>query len=143
MIQKVIERAKIFCIEQKQRLTKPRIEVLKIIAQSSKPIGAYGILGELSLVLREPKPQTVYRAINFWEGAGFIHVVKSLNAYIPCQLGRKHQGSQFMLCNICGKVVEAPFCDISQGLKDCMAKQGFIPYEWAVEIHGSCTKCQN
>jgi Fur family zinc uptake transcriptional regulator len=141
--QKVIEQAKVFCIEQKQRLTRPRIEVLKIIAESPKPIGAYAILGELSLVLDQPKPQTVYRAIDFWLETGFIHSLKSLNAYILCRTGHKHEGSQFMLCDVCGKAIEAPFSDMPQVLKDYMAKESFIPFQWALEIHGSCSECQN
>lgn len=142
LTQEVVERAKTFCIEQKQRLTKPRIEVLKIIAKSPRPIGAYAILRELSRVLNQPKPQTVYRAIDFWLETGFIHSVKSLNAYTLCQAGHKHEGSQFMLCDNCGKAIEVPFIDMPQGLKDCMAKEGFIPLQWAVEIHGACGKCQ-
>ena len=140
---KVIKRAKTFCIQQKERLTRPRIEVLKIIAGSPKPMGAYAILGELSRVLDEPKPQTVYRAIDFWLETGFIHSVKSLNAYMLCQAGHRHEGSQFMLCDVCGKAIEAPISDMPQVLKDCMAKESFIPFQWALEVHGSCSDCQN
>lgn len=143
MSHKVIERAKIFCIEQKKRLTKPRIEVLRIIAESSKPVGAYAILRELGLVLDQPKPQTVYRAIDFWLETGFIHSVKSLNAYMLCQIGHKHEGSQFMLCDICGRAIEAPVGEMPQILKDSMVKESFVPSQWAVEIRGSCSDCQN
>ena len=143
MTHKVIERAKAFCIQEKQRLTRPRVEVLKIIAESAKPVGAYAILAELSRVVDDPKPQTVYRAIDFWLETGFIHHVTSLNAYILCQAGQRHKGSQFMLCDICGRAVEAPFSDMPPSLQECMAKEGFTPSQWSLEVRGSCSKCQN
>ena len=139
---KVIERAKKLCIEQKERITKPRIEVLKIIAQSHKPIGAYAILDKLGLVIEQPKPQTVYRAIDFWRKLGLIHNIESLNAYTLCQLGYKHEGSQFMLCDSCGKAIETPVNDIPKALRNNMINESFTPSEWTMEIHGSCSSCQ-
>ena len=109
---------------------------------SSKPIGAYAILAALGQILAHPKPQTVYRAIDFWLKKGFIHSVKSANGYILCQKDCAHQGFQFMLCNSCGKAIEAPSIDLPQSLKDCMENEGFVPFQWAIEIHGSCSKCK-
>ncbi|MCH9627275.1 MAG: Zinc uptake regulation protein [Chlamydiales bacterium] len=141
MNQDVIEQAKAFCIEQKERLTRPRLEVLKIIAESQKPIGAYAILGRLSLVVEQPKPQTVYRALDFWLQTGFIHSIKSLNAYTLCQAGQRHQGCGFMICHACGKAIEAAICEVPASLKDCLKKKNFTPIRWTMEIHGSCSDC--
>ena len=81
-----------YCEEHKHRLTQPRVEVLKIISSSKKPLGAYEILDRLDGVMKNPKPPTVYRAIEFWQQIGFIHRIESLNAYDACEAGHQHKG---------------------------------------------------
>lgn len=142
MSQKVINQAKAFCIQQKARLTKPRIEVLKIIASSSKPIGAYGILEKLGLVIDSPKPPTVYRAIDFWLRTGFIHAIESLNAYVVCQAEHRHSGAQFMICDGCGQAIEAYACEMPQVLRESLANANFVPSNWTIEVRGSCSHCR-
>ena len=130
-----------YCETGKHRLTKPRVEVLKIIACSTKPLGAYEILEKLSKTIKNPKPPTVYRAIEFWQEHGFIHRIESLNAYISCEAGHRHKGSQFMICDDCGNVTEAHLCDLPQPFKDSTTKNTFTPSRWNLEIHGLCGKC--
>ncbi|MGB4058039.1 MAG: hypothetical protein WBK77_08155 [Alphaproteobacteria bacterium] len=67
-----------------------------------KPLGAYEIPERLGKKIKNPKPPTVYRAIEFWAEHGFIHRVESLNAYVACEAGHQHKSAQFMVCNDCG-----------------------------------------
>ncbi|MEM1283173.1 MAG: Fur family transcriptional regulator [Chlamydiota bacterium] len=140
--QMIITHAETFCIQQKERLTKPRLEVLKIVAASSKPMGAYEILKKLERVIDVPKPPTVYRALDFWVEKGFLHRIESLNAYVTCSAGHRHQGSQFMICDDCGIVIEAHLCQLPQALKERAMENTFKPTNWNVEIHGLCVHCQ-
>ena len=137
----VIHQAKLFCARHKERLTKPRLEVLKIIASSSKPLGAYKILEKLGNVVQSPKPPTAYRAIEFWQRKGFIHRIESLNAYVICRVGHQHQGGLFMICNDCGVVIETHTRDMPEPLKNSAAKNTFKPSSWSIEIHGQCGLC--
>ena len=138
---KFIKSAEDFCLQNKQRLTKPRIEVLKIISSSSKPLGAYEILEKLGNKIKSPKPPTAYRAIDFWMEHGFIHRIESLNAYVVCHADHRHSGGQFMICDDCGSVVESHICDLPKPLKDNAAKNTFTPSRWNIEIHGQCERC--
>ena len=61
------KKAEEFCVKNGHRITEPRFAVLKIIASSKKPIKAYEILSQLSKILKNPKPPTAYRAIEFWQ----------------------------------------------------------------------------
>lgn len=131
-----------FCIAHNERLTKPRLEVLKIIAESDKPIKAYTILEQLGNVLESPKPPTAYRAIEFWVQKGFIHRIESLNAYFFCQEEYKHIGSQFLICNKCGLVLETTFCELPIMLKKNAEKNTFLPLNWSMEVYGLCEQCQ-
>lgn len=138
----IIDHAKEFCVEHKERLTKPRLEVLNILSRSEKPLGAYEILEELGKVIDKPKPPTVYRAIEFWQKSGFIHRIESLNAYTVCCEDHRHKESQFMICDACGLVIEVHLCGMPTELKALAASNSFQPSIWNIEIHGLCQSCQ-
>ena len=141
MIELTIKKASAYCEKHKYRLTQPRLEVLKIVASSAKPLGAYEILEKLGKISQNPKPPTVYRAIEFWQNHGFVHRIESLNAYVSCEAGHQHKGSQFMICNDCNVVIETHLCDLPGALKESATQNSFTPSQWSLEIHGLCEKC--
>ncbi len=119
------------------------MEVFKIVATSRKPLGAYEILEKLGKVIESPKPPTVYRAIDFWLQNGFVHRIESLNAYVVCQADCRHSGSQFMICDDCGLVIEIPVSELPKVIRDGTAQNTFTPSSWNVEVHGLCGLCQS
>lgn len=130
-----------FCIRNKERLSKPRLEVLKIIASSTKPLGAYEVLEALAEVINKPKPPTAYRAIEFWQKNRFIHKIESLGAYVVCKAEHPHTGAQFMICNTCQKVIEAHLCTLPDALSKHAKENNFRPSHWSFEVYGYCAKC--
>ena len=141
MTKTIQKKALDFCIKYKFRLTEPRKNVLQIIASSNKPIKAYEVLKKLAKITSHPKPPTIYRAIDFWHSHNFIHRVESQNAYFPCVENHLHKGSQFMICDECGKVIEAHFCDLPENIKQSTKQKAFIPKAWNLEIKGLCGNC--
>jgi len=141
MVKAVIQLASHYCEKNKHRLTEPRLAVIEIIAASTKPISAYEILATLGKVTNNPKPPTVYRAIEFWQKIGFIHRIESLNAYVACEAGHQHNGTQFMICDDCGTVTEKHLCELPETLKDSTVDDTFTPSRWYFEIHGVCKAC--
>ena len=138
----LLKKAQKFCVENKHRYTEPRKMVLQIISCSKKPVKAYEILKKLSQVLNnKPKPPTIYRAIDFWHSHNFIHRIESLNAYFPCIVNHLHKGSQFMICDECGKVIEAHLCDLPEDIKKSTKQNAFHPKKWNFEISGICHNC--
>ncbi len=131
-----------YCREHGLSLTDPRLEVFRIIISSQKPMGAYEILEKLGTVIDNPKPPTVYRAIEFWRKNGFVHRIESLNAYIWCRSDHRHSGSQFIVCDNCHSVVEIHLCEIPSELKEKAVGTGYAVTSWAVELHGKCAACQ-
>ena len=129
------------CKKNKWRLTEPRLEVLRIISISKKPIKAYDILKKLANKIKNPKPPTAYRAIEFWQKHNFIHRIESLNAYTACSHKHVHENVQFLICDDCGKVIESHSQDISQFLKNSTEKNTFKPIRWNLEINGICNQC--
>ena len=129
-----------FCKRNKYRLTSPRLEVLKIICESKKPIKAYEILKQLGSIFANPKPPTVYRSIEFWKKNNFIHRIESLNAFAACEVSHKYTGGNFMICDGCGKVTEYVF-ELPDLLKDKIKNQSFKMSKWNLEINGTCKNC--
>jgi Fur family transcriptional regulator, zinc uptake regulator len=139
---RIVEQAFKFCSDNKLRLTEPRIEVLKIISRNGKPIKAYEVLDKLSNTIKNPKPPTAYRAIEFWKKYNFIHRIESLNAYLLCEANHFHNGTQFLICDSCGKVIESHLCELPEALKNSTEKNTFIPSTWHLEINGICHQCK-
>lgn len=141
MVKSILQSASQFCGAYKHRLTEPRLAVLDILSSSDKPLKAYEILEQLGKVIPNPKPPTVYRAIDFWVKHGFIHRIESLNAYVTCNVGHQHCGSQFMICDDCGTVIETHLHGLSDSLQKTTSQKTFTPLRWNLEIHGTCAKC--
>ncbi len=137
-LQKSVEQ---YCEANGLRFTEPRRHVLDIIARAKTAIGAYDILDALGQYLDKPKPPTAYRAIEFLQEHGFVHRIESLNAYVICHADHKHSGSQFMICDSCGTVIEAHLCSVPDDLKKRVNQEGFVLSSWNAELHGQCVKC--
>lgn len=138
---KAIQAFKVYCQDNGHRVTPPREYVLEIVASSPKPMTAYDVLDALSTKLDKPKPPTAYRALEFLIQHGFIHRIESLNAYVACAEDHKHQGSQFMICESCGRVEEVHLCHIPEGLLKQASGKGFTLSYWNAELHGRCEEC--
>lgn len=138
---KLIKQVEDFCLKNGIRFTEPRRHVLEIIAGASKPIGAYDILAALGKFMDNPKPPTAYRAIEFLMEHDYIHRIESLNAYVICGTDHRHNGSQFLVCDSCGKVIEAHLCSVPADLAQQAKKAGFNLARWDAELHGTCADC--
>lgn len=138
---KLVQSAESYCAEKNIRFTEPRRYTLEIIGGAAKPMGAYDVLEALGKYIGNPKPPTAYRAIEFLSQHGFIHRIESLNAYVICNMDHKHSGSQFLICDACGKVVEAHICHIPTDLSKKAEKEGFRLSRWDAELHGTCSSC--
>ena len=141
IVKQIEKKALNFCFEKKFRLTDPRKFVLKILASSNKPLKAYEVLDHLGKLIKNPKPPTAYRAIEFWHKHNFIHRIESLNAYTACEAQHLHNGSQFMICDSCGKVIESHICDLPSVILESIKKKTFKPTKWNLEINGVCNQC--
>ncbi len=131
-----------YCIKHGHQLTKQRKSVLKIIANSKHPVGAYQIIEALSKKTGvPPKPPTIYRAIDFLTKHGFIHRIESLNAFTVFQDGEQHEGAQFLICDGCGSVIETQAHHMPRSAQAYIKEIGFKPKHWSVEIHGMCIIC--
>ena len=140
-IAKLVKKTEEACKTKGIRFTDSRQHVLEIVAGAKKPLGAYDILEALGKYIDDPKPPTAYRAIEFLMEQGIVHRIESLNAYVLCDTDHKHNGSQFMVCDTCGTVVEAHICHVPDDLAKRAKEEGFTLTRWDAELHGTCKNC--
>lgn len=132
----IIDKARLYCETHGHRFTEPRRYVLEILLESKKAMGAYDIVAQLANYINNPKPTTVYRAIEFWSAQGYIHKIESLNTYIACCTDHAHNDTHFLVCDDCHTVEE-----LHTHHHAPTYPQGFIAKQTMTETHGTCATC--
>lgn len=137
-----LARAEAICSKSAQRLTPIRRQVLEVLLESHKPLGAYEII-ERSGKGARPAPITVYRALNFLREQGLVHRIESRNAFVAC-VNNHATGDVvlFLICERCGEVGEAPGAAVAENLKVAARAAGFTPKAPVIEISGICANCR-
>ena len=118
-------------------------QVLSLVWQSHKPLGAYSLMEMLALEsTRRVAPPTVYRALEFLLEEGLIHRINCLNAFVGCPSpNHKHQ-SHFLICRKCGNALELGQSDITQAINSAATTANFIVEIQSVEVTGVCVECK-
>tara|TARA_R110002049_G_scaffold252264_2_gene427283 strand:- start:18920 stop:19378 length:459 start_codon:yes stop_codon:yes gene_type:complete len=140
-IKDALARAERVCAKRAIRLTPIRRKVLELIWQSHKPVKAYDLLASLSTEGHIEKPPTVYRALDFLLENHLIHKIESSNAFIGCEIDHNKLDSKFFVCDECDEVKEMHEPKLDKTLLETSQKQGFIPNQTSIEIHGTCARC--
>lgn len=126
------------------RLTETREAVLQLLLEENRPMTAYELLDMLGTRTgRMRNPPTIYRALEFLLGEGFISRLESLNAYTVCShIGEPH-ACLFFLCRCCGEAAEATDGDVEARLSAVAGVLGFRADHPVVEVVGLCQHCQS
>lgn len=149
-VDKAMAAARSACEDAGVRLTPMREQVLFLVWQSHKPLGAYDIIDQLSRQMSlEGKrskviaPPTVYRALEFLQAQGLVHRIASLNAFVGCSIQGSDHISQFLLCRDCGIAIEMESDAIDQAIRQNASSYGFSIDTETIEIMGCCVSCRS
>jgi Fur family zinc uptake transcriptional regulator len=130
------------CRSRGLRLTPLRREVLELVARARKPVKAYDLLEALRDSHAGAAPPTVYRALDFLLGNGFIHKLESINAFVFCQHPAESHQVPFLICDVCDRATEV--CDegaIARLIEQQAHGLGFRAKAQTLEVHGVCKAC--
>ena len=145
-IEDALNTAHDICQTKSMRLTPLRKQVLTLVWQSHKPLGAYTIMDLLTAnnqnQQRRVAPPTVYRALDFLQEVGLVHRIASLNAYIGCCSPSQSHHSHFLICRNCDSTVELTSPSISEAIQQSAQLSGFQTESEHVEVIGLCPNCQ-
>lgn len=136
-----LDRAAGLCERRGARLTDLRKQVLTLVLEAGKPIGAYDLLDQLRGQRRGAAPPTVYRALEFLMEHGLIHRVERLSAYVGCPVHDHVHAAQFLICAGCGQVQELEDGAIRASLEEAAQRVGFNITGVTVEAEGRCAAC--
>ncbi len=132
---------KAVCNTKGLRLTPIRAQVLGLIARYGKPIKAYELLEQMKSAVGANAPPTVYRALDFLIGNGFIHKLASINAYVACHHPSIQHTVPFLICDSCQSALELEDESIAEALNAKAEALGFVPRAQILEVHGTCKQC--
>lgn len=131
------------CNRNGARLTKLREQVLRLIWQSHKPLGAYPLMDMLAEEsTRRVAPPTVYRALEFLLEQGLIHRINTLNAYVGCTHPSAHHANNFLICEHCGVAIEFSASTLQDHINATATGFGFSIKSQSIELVGSCERCE-
>ncbi len=142
-VHSALEQAFDICQRNGQRLTPLRKQVLELVWDSHKPVGAYDVLAMMSKGQERPSaPPTVYRALEFLLEQGLIHRIASLNAYIGCSCPDSPHEGIFLICEKCRTTQELDNPDNVSRVKQQADNTGFRTRHALIELTGLCPACQ-
>ncbi len=127
------------------RITKPRIEVVKTLAESTEALSPYAIHARIKGAGGQIDVVSVYRILETLEALDLVHHVGLAEGYRACGLDHSHAShSQHVVCRDCRKVVEIDLPDpvVSQSI-DSAAQAGFHEAQVKLEILATCDDCEN
>lgn len=129
-----------------ERFTEPRKKVLECLLSNPIPQKAYDILANISSHDKNVKPPTVYRALEFLTRIGIIHKIESDATYFICSHAKHCDHDThvplFLICNICGNVVENHLIKVEELIENSAKSLGFKTQKIVIEARGICSKCQ-
>lgn len=142
-VQDALKVAVSLCEERAVRLTPLRKQVLELIWQSHKPLGAYTLIDMLAKQsTRQIAPPTVYRTLDFLLEQHLIHRLDTLNAYIGCPDPTHSHPKAFLLCAICGHAEELHSEPVTEAIQQAAANAGFSVQKQSLEVLGLCCQCR-
>ncbi|NOQ65013.1 MAG: transcriptional repressor [Methyloprofundus sp.] len=130
------------CLKKKLRLTKIRRQVLQLICENHKAVGAYELLDLFREFDPNAKPVTIYRSLDFLMDIGLVHKIESQNAFIACLQAEKQHKSVILICGQCKNAFEIDATAVYENLFALSKQAQFEPQYLTLELHGLCVNCQ-
>ena len=140
-VESALAAAEVRCRDEGLRLTPVRRNVLEMLLQEHRALGAYAILDHLSEAGFGSQPPVAYRALDFLVQNDFVHKIERLNAFVACSHPGTEHSPAFMICRKCDAVAEA-LSTPSKGALGAIARAaGFVIERTVVEAEGLCPDC--
>lgn len=121
------------------KVTKPRLAVLRVLAEASFPLTSLSIWEELK---KEGfNLSTIYRTLNSFSDAGLVK--KEFNADKENVFSLvTHEDSHVLVCVKCHKKTPIEGCPYHEANEKIEEETGFSIFDHNTEIYGICPDCQ-
>lgn len=124
------------------RITMPRVQVIRALADTTKALSAYAIHEKIINGGGKIDVVSVYRILSTLQEVGLIHHIGVVDGYFPCRMSDCNgKRSEVMVCENTGNVMELSLPDsIVQAIEEQAQKFGFETTGIKVEITGTMRK---
>jgi Fur family zinc uptake transcriptional regulator len=125
------------------KVTRPRKQVLKVLAGVQEPVSPYDIQDILSKKGEHLNHVTIYRILDLFCDLNLAHKVLLLNGFVKCSLGKKEGCHRFMVCRQCGALREFADKALCEEENEIAQDLGFHSEQHFSEFSGICSDCQS
>src|SRR5687767_7267817 len=89
------------------RITMPRVQVIRALADTNKALSAYAIHEKIITGGGKIDVVSVYRILSTLQEVGLIHHIGIVDGYFPCRMvDCNAKGSEVVVCEETGRVME-------------------------------------
>ncbi len=124
------------------KVTQPRKQVLKVLAEAEKPVSPYDIQKILQEKGQHLNHVTIYRILDLFCLLDLAHRILLLGGFVKCTLGDKEGCHRFMVCRHCGGLQEFADKALCEEENEIAQDLGFCAEHHFSEFFGVCSKCQ-
>lgn len=126
------------------RVTMPRIQVIRALGDSNKPLSANEIHTRIATSGGRIDSVSVYRILSTLQAVGAVHRIGVVDAFYACGLhADQAHNTQHFVCESCGCVTEIDLpAETSRTVGREAAMVGFKAAEIRLEVLGLCEHCQ-
>jgi len=126
---------------QGHKVTKPRLQVLKVLEEARRPVSPYDIQGLLRQQGKYLNHVTIYRILDLFCRLHLTHKVLSSGGFVKCSLENKEGCHRFMVCSQCGALEEFASEELCQEESELAQNSGFHTEYHLSESSGVCSDC--
>ncbi len=121
------------------KVTKPRIEIMKILKSNHKPLTISEISGKLTN--KKTDLVTVYRTMNLFEELGIVNQIDFKDEFKRYELIYDRHHHHHIVCRKCRKVENVETC-LLDGFEKLLLKTGYSEITHSLEFFGICGSCK-
>ena len=137
-----IEQFEAICQARGGRMTRQRRAVLQRLLGANRPVSAYELRDMLRPEDAAITPASVYRCLDFLVELGLVHRLETTRSFIACDHPDHRHSVQFLICRLCGTVVEAQDTRVTDAAESLGHRLGFALDQPTVELTGVCASCK-
>ena len=124
------------------RVTEPRKHVLKVLAESQRPVSPYDIQEILKQRGEYLNHVTIYRILELLCSLNLAHKVLLVGGFVKCTLGEGDGCHRFVVCRQCGAFQEFADKTLCDEEKEIAQDLGFYTEQHLAESVGLCFNCK-
>jgi Fur family zinc uptake transcriptional regulator len=128
--------------EHGYRITMPRRQVLKVLAEAECPLSPYEIQEVLRQQGKHLNHVTIYRVLELLCALNLAHKVLLAGGFVICSLGSTEGCHRFVMCRECGVLKEYASKDLCAEETEMAQSLGFRAEQHFSEFSGVCARCQ-